>query len=523
MVNAVQNIWRHADAIPDHIALRDECRFWSYGELRACVHSASEELSARGVTRGDRVLIVLPTSAEFVFVYHGVLAIGAVAVTVNTQFPPLEINYFHSDADCVLAVGCPDTRDALLASQSPNSRPTWIVEPDSLTPYGALSDDAVPYADAEQSEAAILLYTSGTTGSPKGAVLTHGNLLACGASLSKVQEISPGDHVGTALPLFHVFGQASVMASVQHVGASLSLLRRFDAVRMLELAVAHQLTTMAGVPTMWNEMLQADTSVTADDLPDLRYFLTGGAPLPHAVRREFESRFGARIIDGYGLSETTGAATCQSPAEEPKEGSVGRAVPGCEIAILGPDHQTLPAGDIGEVAVRGPNVMREYWNRPDATASIRTGPWFLTGDLGRMDEDGDLWIVGRLKELIIRGGYNVYPPEIEGVLYHHPAVMECAVIGIPDERLGEEVAAVLVRQPGQDLDVAEVRAWLGERLAAYKVPRVYHICDALPKGSTGKILKIDIDVDDVVEHGIRAQHRTGAQMAPTRDDRLSAT
>ncbi|GAB7006474.1 long-chain fatty acid--CoA ligase [Nocardioides sp. AN3] len=517
MVNAVQNIWRHADAMHDHIALRDERRSWSYGELRAHARSAAEELSRRGVTRGDRVLIVLPTSAEFVFVYHGVLALGAVAVTVNTLCAPREIDYFHSDAECVLAIGCTDTRDALLSSPSSGDRPTWILEPDSLVPSAASADDGFAHADMDPTDAAVLLYTSGTTGNPKGAVLTHGNLLACGRSLSEVQGVGPDDRVGTALPLFHVFGQASVMASVQHVGASLSLLRRFDAVQMLDMAVSHRLTMMAGVPTMWNEMLHADTPVMSDDLPDLRYFLTGGAPLPHAVRIEFETRFGARVLDGYGLSETTGAATAQPLAEEPKEGSVGRAVPGCQIVILGPDRQPVPTGEVGEVAVQGPSVMREYWNRPDATADVRTGPWFLTGDLGRMDDDGDLWIVGRLKELIIRGGYNVYPAEVEDVLYHHPAVVECAVIGIPDERLGEEVAAVLVGEPGHDLDVAEVRAWLGDRLASYKIPRVYQLREALPKGSTGKILKRDIDVDDVAQHGIRTRRRDSAELTAAGD------
>ena len=278
------------------------------------------------------------------------------------------------------------------------------MEPDSIQPTVDPVDDTVPYVDFSPMDPAVLIYTSGTTGSPKGAVLTHGNLLACGRSLSTAQTLGPDDLVGTALPLFHVYGQASVMASVQHVGAGLSLLQRFDAVIMLELARAHGLTMMAGVPTMWNEILNADTPITANDLPDLRYFLTGGAPLPQAIRKQFESRFGARVIDGYGLSETTGAATCQPLDEEPKEGSVGRAVPGCQITILGPDRQPLPAGETGEVAVHGANVMREYWDRPDATAGVRSGPLFLTGDLGRMDHGGDLWIVGRLKELIIRGG-----------------------------------------------------------------------------------------------------------------------
>ena len=309
--------------------------------------------------------------------------------------------------------------------------------------------------------------------------------------------------MGTALPLFHVFGQVSVMGAIHLVGGGLSLLRRFDATAMLDVAVAHGLTAIAGVPTMWNEMLHAETSHTAGDLAGLRLCLCGGAPLPTAVKDAFREKFGAQMVDGYGLTETSAGATCGSVRHPPKEGSVGRAVHGTRIAILDRDHQPVPLGEVGEVAVDGPGVMREYWNRPEATASVRSGPWFLTGDLGTMDADGDLWIVGRLKELIIRGGYNVYPTEVEEVLYSHPSILECAVIGIPDDRLGEEVAAVLVPQQGRSVDLVELREWLGERLAAYKVPRVFQLSEALPKGTTGKILKREISQQDMLTDGVR--------------------
>jgi long-chain acyl-CoA synthetase len=473
-------------------------------------------LERRGVGRGDRVLLVVPTVAEFVFVYHGVLSLGATAVTVNTLCTAPEIEYFLTDADCKLAVGYRDVADALLVAATAVTRPTWILDPGSIGPDAVGAAGERPsYVDVDEHDAAVLLYTSGTTGKPKGAVLTHHNLLASGNALSQVQGIGPDDRVGTALPLFHVYGQASVMASTQHVGAALSLQRRFDAVSMLEMAASHRLTTMAGVPTMWNEMLHARTSLSAHDLSGLRLCLTGGAPLPKAVSEAFQARFGPRVIDGYGLTETTGAATAQSPAHEPKEGSVGRAVPGTTVTVLDADHQPVPIGEVGEVAIDGPGVMREYWNRPDATAAVRNGRWFLTGDLGRMDADGDLWIVGRIKELIIRGGYNVYPSEVEDVMYGHPAVLECAVIGLPDERLGEEVAAVVVVQPGVSLDLADLREWLAERLAAYKVPRVYQVCGALPKGTTGKILKRDIDHDEVLNNGIRPQR---IAMTPARNE-----
>ena len=398
MTNAVQNIWRHADATPGHIALREGDRTWTYAELRACVGRAAVELTQRGVRRGDRVLMVVPTSAEFVFTYHGVLSLGATAVTVNTLSTPREIEYFLTDADCALAIGYHETQDALLTATSAVTRPTWILEPGSLAadmPQG--DDERALYLDVDETEAAVLLYTSGTTGKPKGAVLTHANLLASAEALSKVQGIGADDRIATALPLFHVYGQASVMGSVQHVGGSLSLVRRFEAAAMLELAAAHRLTAIAGVPTMWNAMLHAETSVTAADISPLRLCMSGGAPLPTPVSNAFRARFGARIIDGYGLTETTGAAAAVSLPHEPKAGSVGRAVPGTRIAILDLDHQPVPLGQVGEVAIDGPGVMREYWKRPEATASVRSGSWFLTGDLGRMDMDGDLWIVGRLR------------------------------------------------------------------------------------------------------------------------------
>jgi long-chain acyl-CoA synthetase len=456
--------------------------------------------------------MVLPTSAEFVFVYHGVLSLGATAVTVNTLCTPRESQYYLADADCALAIGYHDTQDALLVAASALRRPSWILEPGSLAAVSPASDDeGALYLDVDEADAAVLLYTSGTTGNPKGAVLTHRNLLASSEALSKVQEIGPDDRMGTALPLFHVYGQVPVMGSVQHVGGSLSLLRRFDAAEMLELAAAHGLTAIAGVPTMWNEMLHAETPLTAMDLSRLRRCLSGGAPLPTAVSDAFRTRFGARILDGYGLTETTGSATSRSLAHEPKEGSVGRAVSGSRVAILDADHRPVPHGQVGEVAIDGPGVMREYWNRPNATANVRTGPWFLTGDLGRMDADGDLWIVGRLKELIIRGGYNVYPAEVEEILYSHPAILECAVLGISDERLGEEVAAVLVPHQGQSVDLAELLTWLGERLAAYKVPRIYQFRDALPKGTTGKILKRAIDHEDVLNNGLRPGRASSAR------------
>jgi len=504
MSNAVQNMWKHADSTPDAIALRVGDAEWSYAETRACILRAAAFLRDHGARAGGRVLIVLPTSPEFVWTYYGALSLGAVAVTVNTMSAPRELEYFIQDAECDVAIGHEESETALFAAASATGRPCWILSPGAFSTARAGEDYSTgSYTDLQDEDPAVLLYTSGTTGNPKGAVLTHGNLLACAESLSEVQALGPDGRMGTALPLFHVFGQASVMASVHHVGASLSLLRPFSGAGMIEMAAAHRLNAMAGVPTMWNEMLHAETDVTAEQLGALRLCVSGGATLPLAVAEAFRERFGAQVIEGYGLSETTGAASSCRPGAAPKEGSVGSAVPGCTIAILGPDHQPVANGVVGEVAIDGPVVLREYWNRPEATASARAGSWFLTGDLGHMDADGDLWIVGRTKDLIIRGGYNVYPREVEEILYSHADILEAAVIGVPDERLGEEVAAVLVTRPGHSVDLPELRTWLEAHLSTYKVPRIYHLCEALPKGSTGKILKRALDPGVVIKDGVR--------------------
>src|SRR5699024_2884766 len=328
------------------------------------------------------------------------------------------------------------------------------------------------------------------TGTPKGAVLTHGNLLGCGAGLSEALDLTADDRLGTALPLFHVFGQAAVMCTIYSACGSLSLLRPFDPAALLRMAADQRLTGLAGVPTMWNAMLHAETEVTAEDLSSLRLACSGGAALPLEVAKAFRDRFGALVLDGYGLSETAGAATFNRAIHPRKEMSVGRALPGGALAILDENRRRLAAGEVGEVAISGPYVMSGYWQRPEATDAVFEGEWFLTGDIGRMDEDGDLWIVDRMKDLVIRGGYNVYPREVEEVLYGHPDVREVAVIGVPDARRGEELAA-------------ELRGWLEERVAAYKVPRIYHLVEALPKGATGKILKRQIDRDEVATTGDR--------------------
>lgn len=492
MTNAASLVWRWADETPDALALTEADRSWTFSQLREGVRGAMEQLGERGVRPGDRVLVVVPTSAEFVLTHHALLAIGATAVTVNPLCTSRELTHFVEDAGCSMALGWHEGSAAVTATAATAGIPVWLLEPECVrTPAGAPD-----LAEAATDDASVLLYTSGTTGAPKGAVLTHGNLLACGEGFAEALEVTSDDRMGTALPLFHVFGQAAVMFTVWARGGSLFLMRPFDPAALLQLAADQQLTALAGVPTMWNAMLHAETDLTAADFTHLRLACSGGAALPLEVAKAFRDRFGAMVLDGYGLSETTGAASFNRAIHPRKEMSVGRALDGCKISIVDADHQHLSAGEVGEVAIAGPVVMREYWGRPDATAAVRDGEWFFTGDIGRMDEDGDLWIVDRMKDLVIRGGYNVYPREVEEALYEHEAVAEVAVIGIADDHLGEEVGAAVALKEGASVEPEELQEFAKERLASYKYPRAVWIVEELPKGPTGKILRREVSAPE---------------------------
>jgi long-chain acyl-CoA synthetase len=493
MPNAAQPVWDHAASAPDRTALHGtEGQRWSYATLRDHAAAVATRLRAAGIGPGARVLLIAPSVPEFVAAYYGVLSLGAIAVTANTMATAPELQYIAADAGVSLVLGWHAVTPAPATAAEAVGVPYWSLrrELDGLdTP---VSEPEAP-VDAATDDTAAILYTSGTTGRPKGAMLTHGNLHACASIFEQVHRLGPDDRAGTALPLFHVYGQACILATTMRVGASLSLLPRFDPHEMLALIRDHRLSTTAGVPTMWNAMLHAAGDADPADFASLRLASSGGASLPGEIKRAFEERFGCTILEGYGLTETTGSATVQVAGRATTVGSVGAALPGCEVAVRALDGAELPAGEIGEVHLRGPVVMKGYWGRPDATAEVLHDGWLATGDLGRVDEAGELHIVDRKKELVIRGGYNVYPREVEEVLYEHPDVVEAAVVGVPHDHYGEEVAAAIALRPGAAPDAAALRAWAKERLSAYKVPHLVAFVDTLPKGATGKILKRAID------------------------------
>jgi len=497
MSNAAQAAWDHATADPDRVALRGAGEPWSYATLRERAAAVAGALRAAGIAPGDRVLLVAPSVPEFAGAYYGIHAAGAVAVTANTMSTRPELEYAGGDAGVELVLGWHAVTPAPQDAAAALGVPYWpLTEGLAELPDGAPLDAPHPTEDEDN---AVILYTSGTTGRPKGAQLTHGNLIACASVFNEVLDFTPEDRFGTALPLFHVFGQAVVMGTTLHAGATLSLLERFDPVALLDLLRRDGLTVMAGVPTMWNALLHAPVGEDdASDFASLRLAASGGAAMPAEVMRAFEERFGCVILEGYGLSETTGAATFNGLGRERKPSCVGIALPGCAVEIRADDGTEVPTGEVGEVHIRGPVVMSGYWNRPEATAEVLSDDgWLKTGDLGTEDADGDIRIVDRKKDLIIRGGYNVYPSEVEEVLYEHPDIVEVAVIGVPDEHFGEEVAAVIALRAGAALDPEALRAWAKERLSAYKVPRLFQTMETLPKGPTGKILKRAIDAEGV--------------------------
>jgi long-chain acyl-CoA synthetase len=345
---------------------------------------------------------------------------------------------------------------------------------------------------------AVILYTSGTTGKPKGAELTHANLTR-NASLTAATLINagPDDVIMGCLPLFHVFGLTCGLNATIAGGGTLSLLPRFDPAKALEIIGRDKVTVFEGVPTMYAAMLHHPAHASADT-SSLRTCVSGGAAMPVAVMRGFEEAFGCIILEGYGLSETSPVASFNHPGQVRKPGSIGTPVEGVEMRVVDADGHPLPAGEVGEIAIRGHNVMKGYWGQPEATAEAMKGVgevgggWFLTGDLAQVDDDGYFFIVDRKKDLIIRGGYNVYPREIEEVLHEHPAVAEVAVIGIPHDELGEDVGAAVVLKPGTTATPADLRAFVRDRVAAYKYPRHVWLLPELPKGPTGKILRREV-------------------------------
>jgi long-chain acyl-CoA synthetase len=470
----------------------------TYSTLDEASARVAALLKARGVGPGDRVGLMLPNVPYFPTIYYGILRAGAVVVPMNVLLKAREVTFYLEDPGAKLLFAWDGFAEAAGAGAEEAGTELILVKPGEFEKLLLEHEPDREVADRADSDTAVILYTSGTTGKPKGAELTHANLLRNCRVVAGFAGFGEGEVLLGALPLFHSFGQTCTMNGAVCSGATVTMLPRFDPEKALEIIERDRVTVFQGVPTMYNALLHADRADSADT-SCLRLCMSGGAAIPVELIRAFEDKFGCAILEGYGLSETSPVASFNHPDKPRKAGSIGTPIEGVEMAVWDDDGNEVAQGEVGEIVIRGHNIMKGYWNRAEATAeAIDADGWFRTGDMAKVDEEGYYFIVDRKKDLIIRGGYNVYPREVEEVLYEHPAVQEAAVVAVPDEALGEEVGAAVVLCKDASLSADELKAYVKEQVAAYKYPRKIWFIDELPKGPTGKILKREIEVPEQV-------------------------
>ncbi len=490
----------------------------SYAQVNGAANMVANLLAARGIGRGDKVALSCANLPYFSMVYFGILKAGAAVVPLNVLLKGREVAYHLGDSDAKAYFcfeGTPElpigTEGYAGFEQADGCEHFWMitVDPAAASPIEgtetlgqAMGGQPATFdtVATDEDDTAVILYTSGTTGQPKGAELRHRNMrdnAQLGTELFGADPENP-DTLLCVLPLFHSFGQSVIQNGGFLYGGTVVMLPRFDADAALKTMAKEGVTFFAGVPTMYWGLLGAldDSGVDVKELAGkLRVAVAGGSALPVEVHKEFEQRFGVTILEGYGLSETSPVASFSRLGQGVRVGSIGTPVPGVEMKLLDPgtwgDIEAGPDA-VGEIAIKGHNIMKGYYNRPDATdESIQDG-WFRSGDLGRCDEDGWYYIVDRSKDMIIRGGYNVYPREVEEVLMTHPDVSLAAVIGVPHDSHGEEIKAVVIRNKGASITEEELLAWGKEQMAGYKYPRQVEFVEALPMTATGKILKREL-------------------------------
>jgi long-chain acyl-CoA synthetase len=406
---------------------------------------------------------------------------------MNVLLKGREVAFYCSDPESKLLFAWHDFAEAAQAGADQAGTECILVQPGEFEELVGSAPAITDVAQRAADDTAVILYTSGTTGKPKGAELTHTNLRRNVEIATGLFDLGEDAVTLGALPLFHSFGQTCGLNATVAGGGMLTLIPRFDPVKALEIIQRDKVTIFEGVPTMYAAILNVPNAGDYDT-SSLQICVSGGAAMPVEIMRGFEEKFGCKVLEGYGLSETSPVASFNHPDRERKPGSIGTPVDGVEMKLADEDN------GVGEIAIRGHNVMKGYWRNAEATAGVMRDGWFHTGDMAQVDDDGYFFIVDRKKDMIIRGGYNVYPREIEEVLYEHPAVREAAVVGVPHDELGEEVGAAVALKEGADADPDELRAFVKDQVAAYKYPRQIWFVDELPKGPTGKILKREIDV-----------------------------
>ena len=492
MTNLGNNLTRTAGEHGERPAVRLDEQVMSYGDLLAGAQRAAGLLRGRGIGPGDRVGLVLPNVAPFPVLFYGAVAAGCVVVPMNPLLKAREVTYYLEDSGASIVFAWHAMAEEVKKAAGGVGIDFVSVDPADFADLLAGQDPVTDVVDRADDDTVVLLYTSGTTGQPKGAELTHANLITNAAlSAETLVELEPDDVVMGCLPLFHCFGLTVGLNAAVLTGACLTLVPRFDPVKALEVIARDRVTVFEGVPTMYTAMLNAPDAQSYD-VSSLRTCVSGGSAMPVEVMRNFEETFGCVVLEGYGLSETSPVASFNQPHLERKPGSIGVPVRGVEMRVFDDDGAEVEIGEVGEIVIRGENVMKGYWAREDATKEAIKDGWFHSGDMAKQDEDGYFYIVDRKKDLIIRGGYNVYPREVEEALYAHDAVAEVAVIGVPHPELGEEVAAAVALKADAHATEEELREFAKGELAAYKYPRHVWIVDELPKGPTGKILRREV-------------------------------
>lgn len=514
MTNLASFLDTSAATYPDRVAIVFESVSHTYAQVNETANKVANLLSTRGIGPGDNVAICSPNHPWFSTIYYGILKAGATVVPLNFLLKASEFAYHFSDAG-VKAVFVLEGSDSdpisssaregyLQAGSDENFFVFEDVNPAQNRSTGEMLRELLRHQSSEFStqpmgddDTAVIIYTSGTTGRPKGAELTHRNLISNALVTQTVHGMNAQDPETylCALPLFHSFAQTGMQNAAFAFGGTIVMTRRFDPQEAMQIMAREGVTVFCGVPTMFWRILNEPHS--AADIQTvsagLRFANSGGAALPVEVHREFKERFGVTISEGYGLSETSPGATIAPPGEEIRVGSIGKPLPGVEMKLITEDwSEVLEPEAVGEIAIRGENVMKGYFGRPDETAKVMRDGWFRTGDLARRDADGFYYIVDRAKDLIIRGGFNVYPREVEEVMMQHPAVSLVAVVGVPHEEFGEEIKAFVIRNPHDQTTESELRQWTKERVAPYKYPRTIEFRDAFPTTPTGKILKREL-------------------------------
>ncbi|MEK3855576.1 fatty acid--CoA ligase family protein [Cytobacillus sp. FSL H8-0458] len=480
----------------------------TYAELDGAVTKFADGLSKLGVKKGDHIALLLGNSPHFVIGLHGALRLGATVIPINPIYTPDEIGYIVNNGDVKAVVtldllvpliekmhqSLPKVENFIIcdtpqgqASEQDMSALSAFSKMKSFTQLIASGDIGFKGPELEEDETAVILYTSGTTGKPKGAMLTHKNLYSNAKDVSDYLHMNENDRVITTLPMFHVFCLTVALNAPLMNGATILIDPKFSPKEIFRLAKKYAPTVFAGVPTMYNFLLQYEDG-NPEDLKSLRLCISGGAAMPVALLHGFEKKFNVIVSEGYGLSEAS-PVTCFNPLDKPrKAGSIGQSIMNVENKVVNELGEKVSVGEVGELIVRGPNVMKGYYKLPEETAATIRDGWLYTGDLAKRDEEGYFYIVDRKKDLILVGGYNVYPREVEEVLYNHGEVVEAAVLGVPDPNLGEAVKCYVVTSNPQ-LTEELLLAYCAEHLARYKVPSSIEFLEELPKNTTGKILR----------------------------------